>query len=473
MRRSKWQSLVGFAALTCVLGGSQVLGAQAAGESREPPAVGAQQAPAAGAPNATAPREAATEDGAIETAGDLATQRDGEPFDVEKAVEGYLARMAPEEKERSDAYMEGGYWLQLWGFLWGVGVALLLLFGGLSARMRDLAERLTSKTWLQPAVFGVQYVVAVALLTFPLTLYQGFFREHRYDLSNQTFLQWLRDQGVGLLVGAVLTSLFLLVLYLVFRRAPRTWWLWGAGVTVAAFAVIALIAPVYIAPLFNTYTPLEDPQIRDPILSLARANGVPANKVWEFDASRQSKRISANVSGFAGTMRISLNDNLLERGTREEIEAVMAHELGHYVLHHVYKGMLFITLVALVGFGFVRLAFGRLVATYGERWRVRGLADPAGFPLVVLLFSIFGFVLTPVVNNYVRTAEAEADLFAINASREPDAFASVAVKLGEYRKLDPGPWEEWLFYDHPSGRSRIEMAMRWKAENQASLGDSR
>jgi len=394
-------------------------------------------------------------------------------FGVEAAVESYLGRLSPEEKERSDAYMEGGYWLQLWSFWWGVGVALLLLFSGLSARMRELAERLSSRTWLQPAVYGLQYVLAVTLLSFPLTLYAGFFREHRYGLSNQTFLQWLRDFGVGTVVGAVFTSLFLIVLYLVFRRAPRTWWLWGAAVAVAAFVVLMLILPLYIAPLFNDYTPLEDPEIRDPILSIARANGVPAEDVWQYDASRQSKRISANVSGFAGTMRISLNDNLLQRGTHEEIEAVMAHEIGHYVLNHVYKGMLFIAFVAVVGFGFVRLAFDRLVTRWGERWRVRGLTDPAGLPLVVLLFSVYGFALTPVINNFVRSTEAEADLFAINASREPDAFASMAVKLGEYRKLDPAPWEEWLLYDHPSGRSRIEMAMRWKAENLAVVGDRR
>lgn len=410
----------------------------------------------------------AAEDAAAKDASEVPSEEGAgarEPFDVEEAVRSYLARMSPEDRARSDAYMEGGYWLQLWGVLWGVGVALVLLFTRLSARMRDGAERLTSWGWLRPAVYGLQYAVVTALLSFPLTLYQGFYREHRYGLSNQTLAEWLRDRGVGLLVGIVFTAVFLVLLYAVFRKAPRTWWLWGAGVTVVMFAFVMLVFPVYVAPLFNEYQPVEDPEVREPVLSLARANGVPADNVWQFDASRQSTRISANVSGLGGTMRISLNDNLLERGTQEEIEAVMAHEIGHYVLNHIYKGMLFIAFVALLGFGFVRLTFGRLVARYGEHWRVRGLTDPAGWPLLVLLFSLFAFVLTPFLNTFVRSTEAEADLFAINASREPDAFASMAVKLGEYRKLDPAPWEEWIFYDHPSGRSRIEMAMRWKAEN--------
>jgi len=433
---------------------------------------------AAGSPAAVAPQ---TRTEPPPTAKTLPSQRDGvvspaperiglgeeaaQPFDVEQAVESYVARLSPEEKARSDAYMEGGYWLQLWAFLWGAAVAVGLLFTRLSARMRDLAERLTSWTWLQPAIYGLQYAVATALLTFPLALYQGFFREHSYGLSNQTLLEWLRDQGKALGVGMVLTAVFLVLLYAVFRRAPRTWWLWGAGVAVGMFVFLMLVYPLFIAPLFNEYEPVNDPEIRESVLSLARANGVPADDVWQYDASRQSTRISANVSGIGGTLRISLNDNLLERGTREEIEAVMAHEIGHYVLNHISKGTLFIAFLALLGFGFVRLTFGRLVARYGERWRVRGLRDPAGWPLLVLLFSLLGFVLTPFLNTFIRTTEAEADLFAINASRRPDAFASMAVKLAEYRKLEPTPWEERIFYDHPSGRSRIEMAMRWKAEN--------
>lgn len=450
MRIPTSRSFASLSVLICVLVGS--------------PALGLSQGEDAPAGGAAVAEEMTTEDA-------TEAESEAQPLDVEEAVEGYLARLSPEQKARSDAYMEGGYWLQLWGFLWGVGVALVLLFTRLSARLRDLAERVAPWTWLRPAVYGLQYAVVTAVLSFPLAVYQGFFREHRYGLSNQTFPEWLRDQAVGLLVGTIFTALFLLLLYAVFRKAPRTWWLWGAGVTVVMFAFVMLVYPVYVAPLFNDYQPVEDPQIREPVLSLARANGVPADNVWQFDASRQSTRIGANVSGIGGTMRISLNDNLLERGTREEIEAVMAHEIAHYVLNHIYKGMLFIAFVALLGFGFVRLTFGRLVERHGERWRVRGLADPAGWPLLVLLFSVFVFVVTPFVNSFVRSTETEADLFALNASRQPDAFASMAVKLAEYRKLDPAPWEEWIFYDHPSGRSRIEMAMRWKAENPEPEGD--
>ena len=221
---------------------------------------------------------------------------------------------------------------------------------------------------------------------------------------------------------------------------------------------------MFIFPLFNEYRPLSDPELRESILSLARANGVPADEVYEFDASRQSKRISANVSGLLGTMRISLNDNLLARCTPPEIHSVMGHEMGHYVLNHAYEGLMFFGILLLLGFAFLRWGYRAAQRRWGERWGIGGIDDEAGLPMLAAVLSVYFFFTTPLVNTFVRANEAEADLFGLNATREPEGFAEVALKLGEYRKLDPGPIEEWLLFDHPSGRARIEMAMRWKAE---------
>ena len=388
-----------------------------------------------------------------------------EVFDPESATRAYLDTLSPEEKARSDAYFEGGYWLQLWGFLYGLGVAWVFLGTGLSAKMRDLAERVTRRGPLRTALYAVQYTVVATLLGFPLAVYQGFLREHQYGLATQTFPEWMRDQGVGLVVGLILAALALPVFYGVIRKAPRTWWLWGTVVGVIFLAFTVLVAPVYIDPLFNTYEPLADPEVREPILSLARANGVPAEEVWQFDASRQTTRISANVSGFLGTMRIRLNDNLLERCTLPEIEAVMAHEIGHYVLNHIYELLISFGLVLAGGFAFVHFGFGRALRRWGGRWGVRDVGDVAGLPLLGALLAVYFLAMTPVVNTIIRVNEAEADLFGLNAARQPDGFATVALKLAEYRKLEPGPIEEWIFYDHPSGRSRIRMAMEWKAEH--------
>ncbi|MCU0292100.1 MAG: M48 family metallopeptidase [Thermoanaerobaculaceae bacterium] len=323
-------------------------------------------------------------------------------FDAAAATEAYMARQTAEQKSRSDAYFVGGYWLQLWGFLFGAAVAWLLLGTRLSARMRDVAARITRFPTLQSALYWVQYLVITSVIGFPLTVYQGFVREKQYGFATQTFGGWMGDQAKALLVGAILGGLALMALYAVFRRAPRTWWLWGTGVAMVFLVVSIAIAPVFIEPLFNTYTSLEDPAVREPILRLARANSIPAADVFVVDASKQTTRISANVAGMLGTERIALNDNLLNRSSLAEIEAVMAHEMGHYVLNHVWKMILQFGLLLAVGFAFVRWSFGKAVARWGGRWGVSGIADPAGLPLLVLLFSVFFFVATPVVNTIIR-----------------------------------------------------------------------
>ena len=390
----------------------------------------------------------------------------GAAFDPEAATEAYLAKVTPEKKARSDAYFEGGYWLRLWDFLAVAAVSLLLLASRTSARMRDLASRLTRRAPLATFLYFLQYVVLMAVLLFPLTVYEGFVREHRYGLATQTLGPWLGDRVKELGVAVVLGGLFVTALYGILRKAGRRWWIWGSAAAVLFLAFASLIAPVLIFPLFNRYRRLEDPKIRGPILAMARANGISTRDVWVMDASRQTTRVSANVSGLFGTERITLNDNLLRRCTLPEIEAVMGHEIGHYVLNHLAKGMVFGGISIVIGFAFVRALFERAQRRWGARWDVSGVGDVAGLPLLVLLASLYSFLLTPVSNTIVRVQETEADLFGLNVSRQPDGEAEVALKLGEYRKLDPGPLEELVFFDHPSGRARILAAMRWKAEQR-------
>src|SRR6202790_3549794 len=386
-------------------------------------------------------------------------------FNATAAINAYLAQIPADKTARSDAYFEGGYWMILWDFLYGVAVALLLLNLRWSARARDLAERVTRFKPVHTFVYWMQYLVLTTILVFPLTVYEEYFREHKYGLATQTLGPWMGDQLKNLGVNLVLGSLLAMLLFGVVRRLQRTWWIWGAVVTTLFLIFAALIAPVYIIPIFNKVTRLDDPKIVDPILSMARANGIPAKDVYEIDASRQTTRMSANVSGFANTMRITLNDNLLRRGSPEEIQAVMGHEMGHYVLNHIYKGILFSLIVTVLAFAYMHWALQWTLQHWGEKWQIRGVGDTAVLPLVVLLVSIFGFVTTPVMNTFTRTQEYEADMYGLNTSRQPDGFAQAAIHLGEYRKMRPGPIEEWIFFDHPSGRNRIYAAMRWKAEN--------
>jgi STE24 endopeptidase len=386
-------------------------------------------------------------------------------LDPTAATEAWLNSVPQDKREKSDAYFEGTYWLILWNYLVAGAISILLLSSRISVRLRDFAERLTRYKTLQVACYSTAYLLLVYVLSFPLNVYEHFIREHQYGLATQSFPAWFREQLIGLGITLIGATIFFIVLYAVFRRPPKTWWIWGTGVVVASSFFLLFIAPVFIEPLFNTYKPLTKPEISEPILAMARANEIPVKQVFEVDASRQTTRVSANVSGILGTTRIALNDNLLKQCTVPEIRAVMAHEMGHYVLNHGAKLLTYIGIFILIGFGLTRVLFDAVVSRWGDRWGVRGIADPAGLPLLGLIFCTLLFLATPLLNTVVRVTEREADAFGINTAREPDGMAEVALKLGVYRKLNPTPLEEFIFYDHPSGRARIRMAMDWKAAN--------
>ncbi len=383
-------------------------------------------------------------------------------FDADKATQSYLDRLEGEALEKSDRYFEGGYWLQLWNLLLTLIIAWFLLQSRLSIKMRNFSQKLTRFKFLQNVLYVVQYIILVSIISFPLTVYQGYFREHVYGLSNMNFSLWLGEEFKGLIISLVLMSLAVAVIYKVIHKARKTWAVWGAAFSIIFIAFAAMIGPVYISPLFNDYVSLKESELKSEILSMARANGVPADNVYEFNASKQSKRISANVSGMFGTLRISLNDNLINRSDSASIKAVMGHELGHYVLNHGIKFLLSFGIVMVLAFVFLKWGFKRFNRT---SWGIKGEDDIAGLPLMVALFSVYFFIMTPVTNSIVRSSETEADYFGLNASNEPDGFAEAIFSLSEYRKMKPGYWEEVIFYDHPSGYNRIHAAMVWKKEH--------
>ena len=393
----------------------------------------------------------------------LAPARTRPAFDVEAATQRYLHTLTPTQKARSDAYFEGGYWLELWDAVYAVGVAAVFLVAGLGRRVQWLVAGLPRR-WLRTLAFIALYLVLAWGLSLPLAIYEGYVREHQYGLSNQGFGEWLSEALKGLGVSVVGGSLLLLGLYAALRRTGRAGWLWATGIVGVGLVVGVALVPVLISPLFNSYKPLPAGPVRDHILQLAHANGVPATNVYLVDASRQSTRISANVSGLGSTIRVSLNDNLLRRCTPPEIQAVMGHELGHYVLNHIPKMIIFLLILMGLGFWLLDKAYHALVARYGPRWGiVGGLPDVAGLPLLVALLAVAGLLATPLTNTLTRTQEQEADMFGLNAARQPEGFARIAMKLSEYRKIDPSPLEEMLFFDHPSGRTRVQSAMRWLA----------
>lgn len=388
-------------------------------------------------------------------------------FDAQAATKAYLAKVDTPARAKSDAYFQGGILLQVANLIYALAIAGLLLWLQISTRIRDWAEERTRSRPYQVMLYVAATLPLVAIVTLPLVFYEGYLREHAYGLSNQSLVAWSADYGIEFLLTLVAGVILLPLLYGIIRRTREDWWLWGAALAIICQVAVVAIYPIFIAPLFNHYSPLPDGPVKAQILSLARANTVPVDNVWLMDASRQSNRISANVSGLMGTARIALTDNLLQQSSPDEVLAVVGHEMGHYVMGHTIRQLLLMGLVTIAGFAFVNWAFLIACDVFGGQWQVRKIGDVAGLPLLAALAALFLFLATPLTNSISRTAEAQADIFGINAVRKPDAFASVILKLSTTRKLEPGTLEETVFFDHPSGRTRIQSALRWKKEHIA------
>ena len=390
-------------------------------------------------------------------------------FDADTATRAYLATLNGAARAKSDAYFEGGYWLPLWGALVAILAYLIMLLLGWSASWSEWASKVTKRKWLQPALYSLPFALAGTVLTLPWTIYTGFYREHQYGLANQDLTAWGIEQlklfGIGLVIGAIM----FMVIYAVIRSSPKRWWLWATAAMATLMTVMILISPIFIAPLLNKYTPMADGPVRTEILRIAQEQNIPTDNVYVVDASKQSKRISANVSGLGPTIRISLNDNLLNRSNIHGIKAVMGHEMGHYNLNHIEKLLLYLTLMMLVLFATLYYVAPRILARYGAKWGVRDIADPASAPLLYMMLAVLLIPGGILFNSIIRIHESEADAFGLEAAREPDGFAMTAMQLSEYRKIEPTALEEILFFDHPSGRTRVTMAMEWKAKHLAEL----
>jgi STE24 endopeptidase len=349
---------------------------------------------------------------------------------------------------------------------------VLLLVTGVSRRMRDWSRRRSSKYWISTPIYVALFLIATFVLDLPLSIYTDFLREHQYGLSEQSFGGWMRDQLVVLGPSVVLGAVAFTVIYVAVRRAGARWWIWATGLSFVFLLILQLIAPVFILPLLNDYKPLPEGPVKQAVLSLARANQVPTQHVEWFDASKQTTRLSANVAGLFNTTRIALNDNLLNKSSLPEIKAVLGHEMGHYVLNHVWKEPILLALVIGLAMALLNVGLDRALARWGGRLRLGDRTDPAALPLAVALFSVIFFVLTPIENWIVRSYETEADAFGLNASREPYGWAMAAMRLSTYRKISPGPFEEFVFYDHPSGYERVHAAMIWLKENQSLAAEN-
>ncbi|HVP36584.1 MAG TPA: M48 family metallopeptidase [Terriglobales bacterium] len=338
-------------------------------------------------------------------------------------------------------------------------VLIIFLFLGLSAFLRRQIEKLTKKRFWLVLLYALVFIILAFIVGLPSSYY-GFHLEQKYQLSNQNFSQWFGEQLKGLLVIFIIGVLAIEGIYFALKKAPRTWWIYVSIVFVFFTVLLINLAPVLIMPLFNTYNPLPQGEIRDKLIALSDKAGVKVEGIYEMNMSKQTKEANAMFTGIGNTKRIVLGDNLIKEYTPDEIEVVIAHEMGHNILHHIWKMIALMSFVSAVGFLIIHLTMGRIINRYKGRLKIEGPADIASLPLFMLIFVIFSLITLPVSPTCSRYLEHQADKYALDLTCNPEAFISAMNKLTYQNLSDPNPSPiiEFLLYDHPPASKRIKFA---------------
>jgi STE24 endopeptidase len=387
-------------------------------------------------------------------------------FDPKAATDSLLAALPTAGHIKAAHYTQGGHWLLLWGWLVSVAACVIIARIGVLPTLKRRIEARRPRPWLFAFLATAAFTVTDWVLELPWDVYANWWREKAYGLTSQAFGGWLGEGLLGLAINLAFAGVFFMALYALIRRSPKRWWLW-AGALVAVFVVILMIlSPIFIEPLFNRYTPAPPSPTRDAVVALAKRAGVPSDKIYIYNGSKQSNRYTANVSGLFGSARVAMSDVMFAKGADiAEVRGVVGHEMGHYKRAHVIFGAVFASLLALAGLGLANLLFPVV-----ERWvrsGAAGVADPVGLPTLFVVISTLGLLATPLTNTASRLQEADADAFSLRVAHEPTGLAKALVKTIEYRADSPGPVEEFFFYDHPSVRRRVQGAMDWKAAHLA------
>jgi STE24 endopeptidase len=338
------------------------------------------------------------------------------------------------------------------------------LVSGLNLVLRDWVATFTGSWIVGLVVFSVVFALPYMLLDLPLSFYSGYILPHRYGQSNQTLRHWLGDQVKGLAVSAPLGLLLLLVVYWLLRAAPDWWWLYAGGVMLVFSVVLANLAPVLIAPLFYKFTPLDDEDLSQRLIRLAEQAGAQVQGVFRFDMSTRTKSANAALMGLGSTRRIVLGDTLLDEFDADEIETVLAHELGHHVHKDIALGIGFGTALTLVSFWVGHLALRLGVAQFG----LAGVADPAGLPVLSLVAGVLGLIAMPLNNAYSRWRERMADRYALETTQKPQAFADAMTRIANQNLADADPerWVVILLHSHPPIQERVAAAQAFAAQQQ-------
>ncbi len=379
--------------------------------------------------------------------------------------------MSGASRPKAKRYAVGKIRLWVIGQLLTIGLLVAVQLSGTSRRWAEQAWYLADgNPWLEVAIFTWGLGALFTLLELPLAWYGGFYMEHGFGLSTQTLRSWLIDQAKQLTLGGLFGLVIVETLYAILRTVPPlACWFWIGGAWIGYSVVLAWIFPVWILPLFFKVTPLGDAGLAQRLRALAERCGVAMVGIFTINLGSKTKKANAMLAGIGRSRRVLLGDTLLGYPP-EEVEVVLAHEIGHHRLRHIWKLLVIGGALGLAGFGLIGVAMERLVRPLG----LGGIDDVAGLPLIWLLFSLYHLVLMPLQHGISRHFERGADRFALETTRQPEAFIGCMRRLAEQNlsDVDPSPWVEWWLYDHPSIARRIRMAEAFARRSAGPRGDS-
>jgi Zn-dependent protease with chaperone function len=370
------------------------------------------------------------------------------------------AVVVPVPSEKAVQYYRSGNVLWVVSQLVALAIPAIVLLGGLSAKLQQLARRIGRRWFFIIGVYFILYAVLEYILALPLAFYAGYVRPHAYGLSNLTLQKWWGDSLKWLAVGMVFGGLLLWIPYLLIRSSPRRWWLYTGLCSLPVMFCVMLVEPIWVAPLFNRFGPMQDERLEARILALAQRAGIDGGHVFEVDKSADTTLLNAYVTGLLGTKRIVLWDTLLAKLDADQVLFVMGHEMGHYVLDHVFLGILAGFAGILVGLYLVYRLSGGLLRRFKDRFGFEQLSDVASLPLILLLLHLVSLLLMPAGLAVSRHLEHEADRFGLELTRDNHAAATAFVRLQSENLGNPRPGPLFILWraDHPPLAKRIEFA---------------
>lgn len=367
----------------------------------------------------------------------------------------------PQRQDQAKKYAQQRRWTMGSEFAFTLIYLIIWLASGYSLRLSKAIENLSTPPWLNTLIFAGIIGGLYWLLSLPLAYYRQYVLPHRFDLSTQNLRGWITDQLKGLAIAGVLGGIILVMLYELLRRAPHTWWLWFSAFLILFNIVMANLAPIILFPIFFKFRPLDEEfqHLKDRLIRLGEKIGITIQDVFQFDMSRRTKAANAALIGLGNTRRIILGDTLLNEFTADEIETVLAHELGHYVHKDIVTGIAFESLIMLLGFCTLSLGLEWGSAFFG----LTSPADLAGMPFLFGLIFLLEEIATLLSNAFSRWKERRADQFALEVTSKGEAFASALARLANQNlaEADPEGWVEFLFYSHPPLKKRIAMAKEY------------